>query len=73
MVVATRVACNEEGDCNGSKSDGDEDGGRAMATRTMATEGKQQSTSNRINKGGQWLGRERRQGNQTTMTVGDNE
>jgi hypothetical protein len=40
--------------------------------RAMATEGEQQSTSNGINKGGWWLARERRQGNHTTMTVGDN-
>ena len=59
-MASTRVACDEEGEGDGSKSDGDEGGGRAMATRAMATEGKQQSTSNGINKGGQWLARERR-------------
>ncbi len=58
MVVATRVACNEEGDGNGSKSDGDKGGGRATAMRAMATEGKQQSTSDGIDKGGWWLARE---------------
>jgi hypothetical protein len=73
MVVATRVACDEEGDGNGGKSDGDEGGGRAMATRAMATEGKQQSTSNGIDKGGRWLGRERRRGDHTTTTVGNDE
>jgi hypothetical protein len=36
-------------------------------------EGKQQSTSNGIGKGGRWLGRERQQGNHTTMTVGNDE
>jgi hypothetical protein len=39
----------------------------------MVTEGKQQSTSNRINKGGRWLAREHRRGNHTTMTVGEDE
>ncbi len=73
MVVATRVACDEEGDGNGGKSDGDEGGGRARATRVMATEGEQQSTSDGIDKGGWWLVRERRQGDHTTTTVGDDE
>jgi hypothetical protein len=41
-----------------------------MATRAMATEGKQQSTSDGIDKGGRWLARERQQGNHTTTTVG---
>jgi hypothetical protein len=59
MAVATRVMCNKEGDGDGSKSDGDEGDGRATAIRAMATEGKQQSTSNNINKGGWWLARER--------------
>jgi hypothetical protein len=58
MASATRVACDKEGNGNGSKSDGDKGGGQAMATRAMATEGEQQSTSNGINKGGQWLVRE---------------
>jgi hypothetical protein len=58
-MVSRRVSCNEEGDGNGGKSDGNEGGGQATATRVMATEGKQQSTSNRINKGGWWLARER--------------
>jgi hypothetical protein len=57
MVLATRVACNEEGDGNGGKSDGNEGGGRATATRAMATEGKKQSTSDWINKSGWWLAR----------------
>ncbi len=58
MASATRVACDEEGDGNGGKSDGNEGGGRATVTRAMATEGEQQSTSDGINKGGQWLARE---------------
>ncbi len=58
-MVSTRVACDEEGKGNGGKSDGDKGGGRATATRAMATEGEQQSTSNRIDKGGRWLARER--------------
>jgi hypothetical protein len=52
MAVVTRVACDKEGNGDGGKSDGNEGGGRAIATRAMATEGKQQSTSNGINKGG---------------------
>jgi hypothetical protein len=32
------VACNEEGDGDGGKSDGNEGGGRATATRAMAME-----------------------------------
>jgi hypothetical protein len=71
MALATRMACDEEGDGDGSKSNGDEGGAQATARRAMATEGKQQSTSNRINKGGRWLGRERQRGNHTTTTVGD--
>jgi hypothetical protein len=59
MALATRVACDEEGDGDSDKSDGDEGGGRALAMRAMATEGKQQSTSDGINKGGRWLARER--------------
>ncbi len=58
MASATRVACEEEGDGNGGKIDGDEGGGQATETRAMATEGKQQSTSNGIDKGGRWLARE---------------
>ncbi len=71
MASATRVVCDKEGDGNGGKSNGNEGGGQAMATRAMATEGEQQSTSDRIDKGGRWLARERRQGNHTTMTVGN--
>ena len=37
------------------------------------TEGEQQSTSDGIDKGGRWLARERRRGDQTTTTVGDDE
>ncbi len=37
MALATRVACNEEGDGDGGKSDGGKGGGQAMATRAMAT------------------------------------
>jgi hypothetical protein len=73
MASATRVACDEEGDGNGGKSNGDKGGGGATATRAMATEGKQQSTSDGIDKGGQWLAGERRRGNHTTTTVGDDE
>ncbi len=58
MVSAMRVACDEEGDGDGGKSDGDEGGGRAAATRAMATEGEQQSTSDGTNKGRRWLARE---------------
>jgi hypothetical protein len=73
-MVSTKVVCDEEGEGNGSKSDGNEGGGQATATRAIATEGKQQSlTSNGIDKGGRWLARERQQGNHTTMTVGDDE
>jgi hypothetical protein len=73
-MASTRVACNEEGDGDGGKSNGIKGGGRATASRVMATEGKQQSsTSNRINKGGRWLARERRRGNHTTTTVGNDE
>jgi hypothetical protein len=59
MASAMRVACNEEGDGNGGKSYGDKGGGRATATRGMAAEGTQQSTSKGIDKGGWWLARER--------------
>ncbi len=72
-MVSTRVACDKEGEGDGSKSDGDEGGGRVTATRAMATEGKQQSTSNGINKGGRWLAREHRRGDHMTTTVGDDE
>ncbi len=73
MALATRVACNKEGDGDSGKSDGDEGGGQATATRAMATECEQQSTSDGINKGRRWLVRERRQGDHTTMPVGDDE
>jgi hypothetical protein len=73
MASATRVACNEEGDGNCGKSNGNEGGGGATAMRVMVTEGEQQSTSNGIDKGGRWLARDRRQGNHATTTVGDNE
>jgi hypothetical protein len=72
-MASTRVGCDEEGEGDGGKRDGDEGGGRATATRAMATEGEQQSTSDRINKGERWLARERGRGNHTTMTVGDDE
>ncbi len=37
MALATRVACNDEGnDGNRGKSNGDEGGGRATAMRAMA-------------------------------------
>jgi hypothetical protein len=73
MASATRVACNEEGNGDGGKSDGDEGGGQATATRAMVREGKQKSTSNGINKGGRWLAREHQRGDHTTTTVGDDE
>jgi hypothetical protein len=38
MASATRVACDEEGNGNGGKSDGNEVGRRAMVTRAMAME-----------------------------------
>jgi hypothetical protein len=38
MASATRVACGEEGDGDGGKSDGYEGGGRATATRAMVME-----------------------------------
>jgi hypothetical protein len=71
MALAMRVACNEEGDGNGGKSNGDKGGGGAMATRAIALEGKQQSTSDGIDKGGRWLAREHQRGNHTTTMVGD--
>ena len=40
-MASTRVACDEEGDGNGGKSNGDEGGGQATAKRAMAKEGKQ--------------------------------
>ncbi len=58
-MALTRVACDEEGEGDGGKSNGDEGDRRATATRGMATEGKQQSTSNGIDQGGWWLARER--------------
>jgi hypothetical protein len=59
MALGTRVACDKEGDGDGGKSNGNKGSGRATATRAMVTEGEQQSTSNRINKGGRLLARER--------------
>jgi hypothetical protein len=38
MALATRVACDEEGNGDGGKSDGNKDGRPATATRAMATE-----------------------------------
>ncbi len=73
MALAMRVACDEEVDGNGGKSDGDEGGGQGTAMREMATEGKQQSTGNGIDKGGRWLAREHQRGNHTTTTVGNDE
>jgi hypothetical protein len=58
MALAMRVVCDKEGDGDGGKSNDDKGGGRVTATRAMATEGKQQSTSDGINKGGRWLARE---------------
>ncbi len=37
MMLVTRVACDEEGDGDGYKCDGDKGDGRAMATRAMVT------------------------------------
>ncbi len=37
MVLATRVACNKEGDGDGYKSDGNECDWRATVTRAMVT------------------------------------
>jgi hypothetical protein len=59
MALGTRVVWDEEGDGNSGKSNGNEGGRQATASRAMATEGKQQSTSNGINKGRWWLARER--------------
>ncbi len=36
-MASIRVACDEEGDGDGSKSNGDEGGGQATAKRVMAT------------------------------------
>jgi hypothetical protein len=59
-MASTRAVCDEEGKGNGGKRDGNEGGRGATATREMATEGEQQSTSDGIDKGGRWLARERR-------------
>ncbi len=72
-ALAMRVACNEEGNGDGGKSNGNEGGRQATAMRVMATEGVQQSTSDGIDKGGWWLARECQQGNHMTTTVGDDE
>ncbi len=37
MMLVTRVVCDEEGDGNGYKSDGNEGDGRATVTRAMVT------------------------------------
>jgi hypothetical protein len=58
MASATRVVCEKEGDGNRYKSNCNKVGKRATATRAMATEGEQQSTSNGTDKGGRWLVRE---------------
>jgi hypothetical protein len=73
MASATRVACDKEGNGDDGKSNGDKGGGRATVTRAMVTEGKQQSTSDGIDKGGRWLARECQQGDHTTTTVGKDE
>jgi hypothetical protein len=73
MASATRVVCDEEGNGDGGKSNDDEGGGQASAMRAMATEGKQQSTSNGIDKGGRWLAREYPGGDHTTTTVSNDE
>jgi hypothetical protein len=38
MALATRVACKEEGNGNGGKSNDNKGGRQAMATKAMATE-----------------------------------
>jgi hypothetical protein len=70
-MALTRVACDKEGKGDGGKSDGDEGGGRATAMRAIATKGKQESTSDKIDKDRRWLAREHQQGNHTITTVGD--
>jgi hypothetical protein len=57
MALLTRVACDEEGNGDGGKSNGNKGGGGATAMRAMVTESEQQSTSDGINKGGRWLAR----------------
>jgi hypothetical protein len=37
MALTVRVGCDEEGNCNGYKSDGNEGDGQVMATRAMVT------------------------------------
>jgi hypothetical protein len=56
-MALTRVACDEEGEGDGGKSNGNEGGGGATVRRVMAKEGEQQSTSDRIDKGERWLAR----------------
>ncbi len=70
-MASTRVACDEEGEGDGGKSNGVKGGGQATATRAMATEGEQQSTSNGIDKGRQWLAREHQRGDHMTTMVSD--
>jgi hypothetical protein len=36
MALATRVACNKEGDGNSNEGNGSKGGGRAMGTRAIA-------------------------------------
>ncbi len=36
--MTMRVACEEEGNCDGGKSDGNKGGGRATATMAMVTD-----------------------------------
>jgi hypothetical protein len=38
MALATRVACDEEGDGDGGKSNGNEGGGQATVMRAMVME-----------------------------------
>jgi hypothetical protein len=38
MASTTRVACDEEGDGNGGKSNGNKGGGQATVTRVMVME-----------------------------------
>ena len=52
----SRVACDEEGDGDGGKSDGDEGGGRATAMRAMAMEkaNNNQPATGLTKAGGSW-------------------
>jgi hypothetical protein len=71
MVLATRVACKEEGDGDGGKSDSNKGGGRAKATRAMVMK---KANNNQPVTGLTKVGvREHQRGDHTTTTVGNNE